>query len=314
MKHKVRKRKVRHHAKDSAASLVTLVALALATPDASAGPTGFQHERKSVFCIATRNQADQIVAGLKAAKISPDDISVVAPDHDATHDCAQGKQTKATEGTIIGAGTGGALGWVAGLATPAILGCDPWIAGLSVGALGAAVLGLVGGRVGRGIPHVKWAGILVAVHAKHSGELARAKAIFNKAGAQDGIALGEASVADSPPPAWARRVRPSHAPATTTVETAAEPPRHLKPAMPQGMPRAHVGHSEPALAAAPPALPVDAQWVQPEGPQSWLFNGSTPTPNGSGPDMSERGPDLVEALREVVKRQREQCGLTKQAC
>lgn len=302
MKHKVRKRKVRHHAKDSAASLVTLVALALATPDTSAGPTGFQHERKSVFCIATRNQADQIVAGLKAAKVSPDDISVVTPDHDATHDCAQGKQTKATEGTIIGAGTGGvvggALGWVAGLATPAILGCDPWIAGLSVGALGAAVLGLVGGRVGRGIPHVKWAGILVAVHAKHSGELARAKAIFTKAGAQDGHARGEASVADTPLPAWARRVRP----AETTVETAAAPPR------------AQTGYFDPALAAALPALPVDGQWVQPKFPQSWLFEEFTPTPSATEPDESKRGPDLVEALREVVKRQREQCGLTKQAC
>jgi hypothetical protein len=308
------KRKVRHHAKDSAASLVTLAAQALATSNASAGPTGFHRERKSVFCIATRNQADQIVAGLKAAKISPDDISVVAPDLDAKRDFAQGKQTKATEGTIIGAGTGGALGWVAGLATMAILGYDPWIVGLSVGVLGAAVLGLAGGRVGRGIPHVKKAGILVAVHAKHPGELARAKAIFSKAGAQDGHARGEASVADGPPPAWARRVRSGHAPAETTVETAAAPPRDLKPPMPERMPRAQAGHLEPALATALPALPVDGQWVQPEGPQSWLFNEATPTPNATEPDESKRGPDLVEALRAVVSRQRELRGLTKQAC
>ena len=257
---------VRHTAKASAASRLALATQAPATPHTSAASTEVHAERNSVFCIATRTQADRIVADLKAANFSSSDISVVAPDTGATHDFANGKQTKAAEGTIIGAGTGGfvgaALGWIVGLGTLATLGCDPWIVGLGVGVLGAAVLGLAGGRVGRSIPHVKGAGILIAVHARLPGELARAKSIFTQAGAQDGHARGEATVLDCPPPAWARLVRPTHAAAEPPVETAAqppaEPPRHLRPSMPEWMPRPHAGHLEPALAAANPARRVDA--------------------------------------------------------
>ena len=76
--------------------------------------------KKSVFCIATyRNQAEQIVAQLKSANFSNNDISVLFPDKSTTRDFAHEKNTKAPEGALTGAGTGGllggALGWIAGI-------------------------------------------------------------------------------------------------------------------------------------------------------------------------------------------------------
>src|ERR1039458_4193218 len=73
--------------------------------------------KKSVFCIATsRGQADQIVDSLKNANFSNNDIYVLFPDKGTTRDFAPEKNTKAPEGAVAGAGTGGvvggALGWI----------------------------------------------------------------------------------------------------------------------------------------------------------------------------------------------------------
>ena len=89
--------------------------------------------KKSVFCITTsRNQADQIVDRLKIANFSNNDISVLFPDKGTTHDFAHEKNTKAPEGAVAGAGTGGviggALGWIAGIGALAIPGVGPFIA------------------------------------------------------------------------------------------------------------------------------------------------------------------------------------------
>ena len=170
--------------------------------------------KKSVFCITnTRKQADQIVGQLKTANFSNNDISVLFPDKDTTRDFAHEKNTKAPEGAVAGAGTGGviggALGWIAGIGALAIPGVGPFIAAgpimaaLSGIAVGAAVGGIAGGLIGLGIPEieakryegkVKAGNILISVHTEDSQEIARAKDIFTKAGAKDICTTGEASI------------------------------------------------------------------------------------------------------------------------
>lgn len=169
--------------------------------------------QKSVFCIATsRAQADRIVGQLKDANFSNNDISVLFPDKGSTRDFAHEKNTKAPEGAVAGAGTGGvlggALGWIAGIGALAIPGVGPFIAAgpiiaaLSGAAIGAAVGGIAGGLIGLGIPEleakryegkVKAGNILISVHTENSDEISRAKEIFTNAGAEDICVTGEAS-------------------------------------------------------------------------------------------------------------------------
>ena len=169
--------------------------------------------KKSVFCIATsRDQADRIVGQLKTANFSNNDISVLFPDKDSTRDFAHEKNTKAPEGAVAGAGTGGviggALGWIAGIGALAIPGVGPFIAAgpiiaaLSGAAVGATVGGIAGGLIGLGIPEleakryegkVKAGNLLISVHTEDSEEITRAKNIFTQAGAQDICTTGEAS-------------------------------------------------------------------------------------------------------------------------
>ena len=169
--------------------------------------------KKSVFCIATSHeQAERVVNQLKIANFSNNDISVLFPDKGTSHDFAHEKHTKAPEGAATGAGTGGviggALGWIVGIGALAIPGAGPFIAAgpiiaaLSGVAVGAAVGGIAGGLIGLGIPEleakryegkVKEGNILIAVHAEDSKEIARAKDIFTKDGAQDICTAGEAS-------------------------------------------------------------------------------------------------------------------------
>src|SRR5207344_80743 len=169
--------------------------------------------KKSVFCIASsREQAERIVGQLKTASFSNNDISVLFPDKGTTRDFAHEKNTKAPEGAVAGAGTGGviggALGWIAGIGALAIPGVGPFIAAgpiiaaLSGAAVGAAVGGIAGGLIGLGIPEieatryegkVKEGNILISVHTENSEEISRAKDIFTKAGAQDICTTGEAS-------------------------------------------------------------------------------------------------------------------------
>jgi hypothetical protein len=169
--------------------------------------------KKSVFCIAaSRDLADQIVDRLKTASFSNNDISVLFPDKGTTRDFAHEKNTKAPEGAVAGAGAGGvvggALGWIAGIGALAIPGVGPFIAAgpimaaLSGAAIGAAAGGIAGGLIGLGIPElearryegkVNEGNILISVHTDDAGEIARAKDIFNQAGAQDICTASEAS-------------------------------------------------------------------------------------------------------------------------
>jgi hypothetical protein len=181
--------------------------------------------KKAVFCIATsRAQADDIVGRLKNANFSSGDISVLFPDKDSTRDFAHEKNTKAPEGAVAGAGTGGViggtLGWLAGIGALAIPGIGPLIAAgpivaaLSGAAVGAAAGGITGALVGMGIPEleakryegkVKAGNLLISVHTDNSDEIKIAKDIFSSAGAQDICTAGEASVPDSEEYAKARK-------------------------------------------------------------------------------------------------------------
>jgi hypothetical protein len=174
--------------------------------------------KKSVFCITTtREQADRIVGQLKAANFSNNDISVLFPDKGTSRDFAHEKNTKAPEGAIAGAGTGGvvggALGWIVGIGALAIPGVGPFIAAgpimaaLSGAAIGAATGGIAGGLIGLGIPEleakryegkVKEGNILLSVHTENSEEIKRAKEIFTNAGAHDICTTGETAAPKEP--------------------------------------------------------------------------------------------------------------------
>jgi hypothetical protein len=171
---------------------------------------------QSVFCLAQdEGQAVRIVDNLKTAGFSNDDISVLLPDRGSTKEFAHEKGTKAPEGAVAGAGTGGilggALGWLAGIGTLAIPGVGPFIAAgpimaaLSGAAVGAAAGGLIGTLVGMGIPEyeakryqnrLKEGRVLISVHSENADASRRAKEIFKNGGAADIATAGEAAVKD----------------------------------------------------------------------------------------------------------------------
>src|SRR5579862_2013529 len=168
---------------------------------------------KSVFCIATsRDMAERIVSQLKAAMFSSNDISVLFPDKETTRDFAHEKNTKAPEGAIAGAGTGGVIGgvfgWVTGIGSLMIPGigvfiaAGPIVAALTGAAVGAAVGGIAGALIGLGIPEIEakryegkinQGNLLISVHTEDSDEVSEAKEIFKANGAQDICSTGESS-------------------------------------------------------------------------------------------------------------------------
>lgn len=169
---------------------------------------------KAVFCIAASElQAREIVDKLKVMGFSPNDISVLFPDRSGTRDFAYEQHTKAPEGAtaggLVGAGAGGVLGWLAGVGTLAIPGIGPFLAAgpimaaLAGVAVGGAAGGLIGALVGMGIPEyeakryegkLREGNILISVHTEDAKQRARAKDVFELAGAQDISYTGEANV------------------------------------------------------------------------------------------------------------------------
>lgn len=167
----------------------------------------------AVFGIfGSRIAAERCIDNLIAAQFRSDDISVLAPDQDATRELATEKNTKAPEGATTGAVSGGVvggtLGLLAGIGALAIPGLGPFIAagpimatlaGVGVGAAGG---GLIGALVGMGIPEyeakryegrVKNGGILVSVHCDNSDWVSRAKEVLKQSGADDISSAGEKS-------------------------------------------------------------------------------------------------------------------------
>jgi hypothetical protein len=169
---------------------------------------------QAVFCIArTEAQALTIVQELKEAGFSHNDISVLFPDKTGTRDFAHEQHTKAPEGATTGATTGGVLGgafgWLVGIGALAIPGLGPFIAAgpilaaLSGAAAGAALGGLTGALIGMGIPEyeakrsegkIQQGNLLISVHTEDRTERARAREIFEKAGAEDISDTAEARV------------------------------------------------------------------------------------------------------------------------
>jgi len=168
--------------------------------------------KRSALCLVnTETQANTIVAKLKTAGFSENDISVLFPDKGSTRDFAHKKETKMPEGATIGASSGGVvggtIGLLAGIGALAIPGLGPFIAAgpimaaLSGGAIGALGGGLTGALVGLGIPEyeakryegkVKEGGILISVHSESNDETKQAKDIFKESGAHDISSTGEA--------------------------------------------------------------------------------------------------------------------------
>ena len=169
---------------------------------------------QAVFCLAqTEAQALTIVNQLRAAGFSPNDISVLFPDKTGTKDFAHEQHTKVPEGAATGAGTGGvlggALGWLVGIGALAIPGLGPFIAAgplmaaLSGAAAGATLGGMTGALIGWGIPEyeakryegkIREGNMLISVHTEDRDERARAKQIFERAGAEDIADTAEARV------------------------------------------------------------------------------------------------------------------------
>lgn len=160
---------------------------------------------KSVYAIATsESQANRIVDDLTRSGFSSNDISVLFPDKETTHEFSHEKNTKAPEGAVTGAATGGVLGGtlglLAGIGALAIPGVGPFIAAgpllaaLSGVAAGAAVGGIAGGLIGLGIPEIEAkryenrisdGNILISVLAENGDEVSRAKEILTHANAED---------------------------------------------------------------------------------------------------------------------------------
>jgi len=160
---------------------------------------------KSVYAIAiSEGQANQIVDGLTKSGFSTNDISVLFPDKESTHEFSHEKNTKAPEGAVTGAATGGVLGGTLGLlagigalAIPGVgplIAAGPLLAALSGAAAGATVGGIAGGLVGLGIPEIEAkryenrlaeGNILISVLAETGDHVTRAKEVLKNAGAED---------------------------------------------------------------------------------------------------------------------------------
>ena len=160
------------------------------------------------------NQAERAVDALVSGGFANNDVSVLMADNQGSKDFAHEKQTKAPEGTATGVAAGGTiggtLGLLAGIGALAIPGVGPFIAaGPIMGALaglgvGGVVGGLVGALVGMGIPEyeakryagrVKDGGVLLSVDCHTTENIARAKDILKRTGANDIASAGEETAA-----------------------------------------------------------------------------------------------------------------------
>jgi hypothetical protein len=170
--------------------------------------------KTAVFAIVSNPvQAEAVVDELRLAGFSNNDVSVLFPDRAGTREFAHAKSTKAPEGAVIGAGTGGVLGgvagWLLGLGALMIPGAGPVIAAgpifgaLSGIAVGGAAGGLSGALAGLGFPEYEaklYAGklqdgnILIAAHTENSHETKVARQIFERANAHAIGVTSEASV------------------------------------------------------------------------------------------------------------------------
>ncbi|MCR4337204.1 MAG: hypothetical protein NUV91_05310 [Candidatus Omnitrophica bacterium] len=168
--------------------------------------------RQHVMCIVkTENEVINLLNELRKLGFMSDDISVLLSDTTSTTNFIYEKHSKAPEGAVQGAGTGGilggTLGWLASMGTLAIPGAGPFIvagplmAALSGLAIGATVGGVTGALVGMGIPayeakhyegKIKEGNALISVAIREDEEKNLVKDILKKAKAQDITFVNEA--------------------------------------------------------------------------------------------------------------------------
>jgi hypothetical protein len=158
-----------------------------------------------------RSMVEEAVDELKLEGFRNSDISVLLPHGESTREFAVEKETKAPEGTAVGAGTGaaigGVLGWLTGIGLLTIPGVGPFLAAGPIAAaiagagVGGVAGGLVGALVGLGIPEyeakryegrIREGGILLSVHADDREWKEKAKDILERTGAEDIGVKGEA--------------------------------------------------------------------------------------------------------------------------
>lgn len=173
---------------------------------------------KSILCLVPdSNRAEAVVTDLRSAGFPNDNVSVLFPDRSGTKDFAVAQGTKAPEGALAGAGAGGAIGatvgWIVGIGALAIPGVGPFLAAgpilaaLSGGAIGAAVGGITGALIGMGVPEfeakqfegkLKSGSVLISVGVIDAEATKRARAIFERHGAESITTTKDASVPDQP--------------------------------------------------------------------------------------------------------------------
>ncbi len=181
--------------------------------------TGKSHTNKSkeaVFCIFdTRLGVEDAVSALQTAGFRESDISVLLPKMGDTERFAHEKNTKAPEGTTVGATTGavigGGLGWLASLGMLTIPGVGPLMAAGPIVAtlagigVGGAAGGLTGALIGFGIPEfeakryesiIKDGGILLSVHVDNSDWKEKAETILESMSARDISCVKEVAAAE----------------------------------------------------------------------------------------------------------------------
>jgi hypothetical protein len=161
-------------------------------------------ERAVLGLVSTEQQLDNVVDALRSAGFRNTDISILMPDKTRLLDLGHEKNTKAPEGTALGAATGallgGALGWLGAFGTLVIPGLGPFImagpvvASLSGVGLGSTIGGIGGGLIGLGIPEYEAkqyeaklidGHMLISVHSEDHELTERAKDILEAFSAKD---------------------------------------------------------------------------------------------------------------------------------
>lgn len=170
---------------------------------------------KSIYAIATSEaQANRILDNLLDSGFSNNDISVLFPDKESTHQFAHEKNTKAPEGAAVGASAGGVVGGTIGLlagigalAIPGVgplIAAGPLLAALTGLGVGAAAGGITGGLIGLGIPELEAkryenriaeGNLLISIHAVDGDQVDRSKKILTDGGAED---ISVASMGEAP--------------------------------------------------------------------------------------------------------------------
>ncbi|MBC7366147.1 MAG: DUF3341 domain-containing protein [Undibacterium sp.] len=157
--------------------------------------------KNSIFCLsASRSQVERMIAALKAADFSSGDISVLLPDHLSTHDPVPAPDTPGAEGILSAVGKdgviGGPLGWIAGIGPLVLPGVSPLVGGGPiVGAMeSTATGGIAGGLIDLGLSdsearryhgEIMGGKILLSVQTKGPKQIACAREIFTRDGAED---------------------------------------------------------------------------------------------------------------------------------